>query len=219
MKRILAIALVIFLVIYGLSKYREYQRFNPPSPYDYEISEQIDVNYHDQDLLARYYQQAEELGHYARSVWASEKIDVLHTDRDDPQQQSFAQEYLRKKAELQRVEGKLKNSAQLKQQGFGNKDIINIELDGLSPQNYRLQQSMEGIPASLELKLNDTGQLVYLLQKQLTALGYELEQDGIFKRETQDVVSKFQEKVGLLPTGVVDAMTFKKIYQTGLKGP
>ena len=212
MKRILGIGVVIFLLIYGYSKYKEYQRFHPPSNYDYAISDQIDVNYHDQDVLARYYRQAEAIGQYARSVWASNKIDVLHVPQDDPEQQPFAEEYLRLKAEIAHLEQKLLQSARYKDQGFDNTDIRIIELSGISPQNYRFQKQFDNL-GSVELKLRDKGQMVFLVQKKLAELGYELKQDGIFEQETHDIVAEFQEKQGLLPTGVVDALTFQKIYQ------
>ena len=82
----------------------------------------------------------------------------------------------------------------------------------MSPQNYRFQKNIDHL-GTVELKLKDQGQMVYLVQKKLVELGYELKQDGIFEKETQDIVVEFQEKTGLLPTGVVDALTFQKIYQ------
>ena len=212
MKRILGIAVVIFLLIYGYSKYQEYQRFHPPSNYDYEISDEIDVNYHDQDVLARYYRGAEAIGQYARSVWTSHKIDVLHAREDRPQQQVFAEEYLRMKAEIAHLEDKLVQSARYKGQGFDNADIRMMELSGMSPQNYRFQKNIDHL-GPVELKLKDQGQMVYLVQKKLAELGYELKQDGIYEKETQDIVVEFQEKSGLLPTGGVDALTVHKCFQ------
>ncbi len=211
MKRILTIAVIAFLVIFGYSKYREIQRFKAPSQYDYEISEEIDVNYHDPATLSTYYKKANEIGSFARSVWSSERVDVLYPNKQDQMELLMAKEYQDLIAEVQQLEGSLKQSAQLKSQGFDNLDIRRMEVNGMGAQQYQYEQSIGN--AEVELNIGDNGQLVYMVQRYLGNLGYEIILDGIYKEQTSEAVVKFQEKQGLLPSGIVDAITLRRLYR------
>ncbi len=210
MKRILTLAIVVFLAIYGYSKYQEYQRFHPPSSYDYAISDQIDINYHNEEVINAYYQNASEVGTFARSVWSSENIDVLHPRRDHALEMKYSKEYQDLIIRTKKLEDRLKHAAKLKQQGFSNQDIRAMELEGLNPQLYLFQKALGDNIA--ELKIQDNGQMVYLLQTYLVKLGYDIPEDGIFRRITEQAVRDFQESQGLLPTGVADPVTFRKLY-------
>lgn len=211
MKRIFAFGLVAFLLIYGYSKFREHQRFKAPSTYDYVISDDIDVNYHNQSVLSQYYEKAQEIGQFARSVWSSERIDVMYPQEDEPEADLLVRRYMLMKAETERLEGILRNSKRLKDEGFDNHDIRRMEVEGLSTKSYRFLQTVGTSP--VQLKMDDTGQLVYLLQQKLAALGYEIPLDGIFKEQTQKAILIFQEQQGLFPTGTVDNITFQKIIE------
>ena len=210
MKRILLVALILFLGIYGYSKYRQIQRFSPPTPYVYEISDQIDVNYYDQGQVTEYYQQVNELEQFVRASWSGHGIDVLYPRADKSLDQTLAEVYIDKKTRLQVIEGKLKRSAVLKEAGFSNGDIRSMELTGLSPEAFRAQQVIADF--NQVLKVGDTGQIVYLIQQYLDNLEYEIMQDGIYKEITEEAIRSFQQEHGLLPTGAVDKYTMQKLY-------
>nr|WP_239559057.1 LysM peptidoglycan-binding domain-containing protein [Sporohalobacter salinus] len=58
-----------------------------------------------------------------------------------------------------------------------------------------------------DLEVGMRGDDVKLLQKRLNNLGYSIEVDGIFGRETKEVVRKFQTKKNLLSDGIVGPRT------------
>ena len=210
MKRILLVAVILFLGIFGYSKYREIQRFSPPSPYVYEKSDQIDVNYYQQSEVQDYFNQINELEQFVRAAWSGHRIDVLFPRADKALDQTLADAFAEKKARIELLEARLTHSAQLKSAGFDNHDIRTMELTGQSPEGYRAQEAISGFTKVIEV--GDTGQMVYLIQQCLAKLGYEIMLDGIYKEITEQAIRSFQEQNGLLPTGSVDQQTLQKLY-------
>ncbi len=210
MKRILLVAVVLFLGIYGYSKYREIQRFSPPSPYVYEISDQIDINYYDQSQVQDYYQQVNELEQFVRASWSGHRIDVLYPRKDKSLDQTMSDLFTEKKTQLQLLETRLKQAKRLKDSGFSNDQIRAMTMSGLSPEAYQAQEAIavyDGV-----IQVGDTGQMVYLVQQYLKKLGHEIMLDGIYKDITEQAIRDFQQDQGLLPTGTVDRQTLQKLY-------
>ena len=81
MKRLLSIVIIIGIIAYITVQFLKDRRFNPPSDYDYPVSELIDKDYHDPMVVKQYYKTALEVGSYARSLWNNEKIDVRFPDK------------------------------------------------------------------------------------------------------------------------------------------
>ncbi|CAA6818032.1 MAG: Unknown protein [uncultured Sulfurovum sp.] len=62
------------------------------------------------------------------------------------------------------------------------------------------------------LSMGESGTMVYIVQKILNTIGYELKEDGIFSFKTQKAVKEFQEtKDTLLVDGIVGYKTMKAI--------
>ena len=211
MKKILIIALVIFLAIFSYAKYQTYKRFNPPSDYDHIVNNNIDSNYHDPLVVKDYFKHSSGLGLYARKVWANKRIDVLHPDEDDVEAELYVSQYTDKLVRIKHLENILIYSKELKDQGFNNKDIEQIELTGMSPKDYQFQKSFEN--ARFNLMEGDEGQTVAMIQQKLVDLGYEIPVDGKFKALTKQAVMEIQEKAQLIPTGTVDKYTLKAIIK------
>ena len=57
---------------------------------------------------------------------------------------------------------------------------------------------------NIQLGLKSEGEDVKSLQKMLNSLGYEIEADGFFGKDTSKIVSFFQQKNKLKPDGIVD---------------
>jgi len=57
------------------------------------------------------------------------------------------------------------------------------------------------------------GPLVHALQEDLTALGYEVEADGVYGATTEAQVKSFQDAYGLEPDGKAGAITQAKIAE------
>jgi len=65
------------------------------------------------------------------------------------------------------------------------------------------------------LSVGERGTMVYIVQKILNTLGYELEEDGVFSKEMEGAVKSFQSTVeSLAVNGIVDYETMKVLDET-----
>jgi len=63
-----------------------------------------------------------------------------------------------------------------------------------------------------ELSLGQCGTMVYIVQKILNNVGYELKEDGVFSEKMKKVVEKFQStRESLVVDGIVGYLTMKEI--------
>ncbi|GAB4408986.1 MAG: hypothetical protein OHK0039_12430 [Bacteroidia bacterium] len=69
MKRLFYLTVIIVLPILAFFQFDKYRRFHPPSEYSYAPHKGIDLQYHDPEVLLRYYQLATEADTYARHIW------------------------------------------------------------------------------------------------------------------------------------------------------
>lgn len=209
MKRLALLIIIIALPLLVFFQYKKYQRFHPPSEYDYPVSDSIDLQYHDPEILLSYYENVYKIGSFAREVWASKGIDVRYPDASDPEAQSALQYYQQLLQTTEYLNGKLRYSWQLKNQGFDNHAVKIIEEKGISPQNFRLLYQMN----LMNLKIKDKGSAVWELQKLLTAKGYEIPVDGIFSIETDQALKDFQRKSDTYPSGITDETTIRALIE------
>ncbi len=61
------------------------------------------------------------------------------------------------------------------------------------------------------LSIGSTGAIVLMVQKTLKSLGYELDTNGVFDESTDNVLRSFQENLGIVPNGILDAITMMKL--------
>ena len=65
------------------------------------------------------------------------------------------------------------------------------------------------------LSMGESGTMVYIVQKILNTIGYELKEDGIFSMQMENIVRSFQEtKDTLIVDGVVGYETMKEMDET-----
>jgi len=65
------------------------------------------------------------------------------------------------------------------------------------------------------LSVGERGTMVYIVQKILNTLGYELKEDGVFSKEMEGAVKSFQSTVeSLAVNGIVDYETMKVLDET-----
>lgn len=207
MKKLALLIIIIALPLILFFQYKKYRRFHPPSEYDYPISDSIDVHYHDPEVLLHYYENAYKIGSFSRELWASKGVDIRYPDTSETETQSALRYYQQLLQTTTHLEGKLKYSRALKNQGFDNNEIKIIEERGISPQNFRLLHKMN----LMGLKIGVKGSTVWELQKLLTALGYEIPVDGIFSIETDQALKDFQRKNELYPSGITDEATLRAL--------
>ena len=82
MKKIIIFLLVIIVLLIGYGKYSQYKRYSSPE-INYKTDKNIDVSYHNQELLLNYYEAVEALDSYVMLQWSANKIDVRTPEDDD----------------------------------------------------------------------------------------------------------------------------------------
>lgn len=204
MKRLLYLVLVITLPLIAFFKYQEYRRFHPPVDYQWEINPDIDVNYHDPEVLLKYYQYAEETGTYARWAWAEHGIDVRTPEDDDPETKEIVARYQQYIAVLRYLEDKLTRST-----GPMSQASPRLPEASTSPQvtTPRAVDSSETLGSLVFAQRGDESALVRDLQQMLAGKGYSLKIDGIFDAETESTLKAFQQDQRLDTTGHADLHT------------
>lgn len=209
MKRLLILLIVLGICSYLAVQYFKDRRFNPPSDYDYPISEQIDKDFYDPTVLKTYYQTALEIGTYARALWHSEGIDVRFLDQENIASIEAVNYYNQLIVTAKQIENQLVRAKSLKDEGFENREIRMIMEQGLTPEEISLRQHAH----LLNLKMGDTGAHVWELQKLLNQYGDSIPEDGIFNRMTQRRLMEFQVKSELFASGTVDQKTLKALLK------
>lgn len=209
MKRLLILLIVLGICSYLAVQYFKDRRFNPPSDYDYTISEQIDKDFYDPTVLKTYYQTALEIGTYARALWHSEGIDVRFLDQENIASIEAVNYYNQLIVTAKQIENQLVRAKSLKDKGFENREIRMIMEQGLTPEEISLRQQAH----LLNLKMGDTGAHVWELQKLLNQQGDSIPEDGIFNRMTQRRLMEFQVKSELFASGTVDQKTLKALLK------
>ena len=209
MKRLLTIAILLGVISYIVVQYLKDRRFNPPSAYDYPISETIDKDYFDQLVVKDYYKNALDVGSYARSLWNNDGIDVRYMDRESFESTQATEYYNLLWATTKMLEGKLEQSAKYKAQGYSPDQIKVIMEDGLTPEDIKYHENGH----LLGLSIGVNGQETMELQQMLNAQGDSLAVDGIFNTITRFRLRAFQTDNGLYPSGSVDEKTLKALLK------
>jgi murein L,D-transpeptidase YcbB/YkuD len=209
MKRLLTFAIIIGIIAYVSVQFLKDRRFNPPSNYDFPISEKIDTEFYDTLVLKTYYKSAMEVGSYARSLWRNQKIDVRFMEEENFESSQATEYYELLRATALMLQSKLEKSASLKSQGYTNLQVKMFFEQGLTLEDleYAKHDYLIG------LQRGDSGSAVWDLQKLLNASADSIPQDGIFNLITANRLKTFQQSNGLFPSGVVDKKTLKALIQ------
>ncbi len=209
MKRLLTIVILLGVISYIAVQYLKDRRFNPPSEYDYDISEAIDKEYYDTLVIKQYYKTALEVGSYARSLWNNDGIDVRFMDKENFESTQATEYYELLKATAKMLENKLLKSATLKTQGYSNDQIKMLIEDGKTPEDLELMSKAYLIG----LQIGTNGSEAWELQKLLNAKGDSIPEDGIFNMITYNRLRVFQTENGLFPSGQVDKETLTALLK------
>jgi len=209
MKRIAVGLIITALFIIAFFQYKNYQKFNAPAYFNYKVNDSLDINYHDPLTLQQYYENAYEIGSFARELWFNKGIDIHFVDYEQEESENAVRYYKQLLATTEILEKRLLSSARLKSLGFNNEEIKSIEDLGLSPQNYIFLKETELNQHLSGLKVGDIGHDVWELQKIILAKGYKIPKDGKFGTETEAALKDIQEKWDIFPSGIVDEATLQ----------
>ena len=103
--------------------------------YFYKTSQNIDIEYYNQDVVYNYFEAVQSLNGFAAMQWSTNEIDVKSPENDDEATQYIVEEYHKKLAKVKYYEAKLEASKQLKNEGFTNAQI-KAKLEGnTAPKN------------------------------------------------------------------------------------
>lgn len=218
MKQLIILLLLIILGVVGYSFYSDWQRYHGPE-YGLQPSAEIDVNYHDGDVLYQYYQAIEQANRFAHIQWTAHDIDILHPENDDERTLQAVQKHDQLIARVRQLEDRLIASNNYKKQGFSNTQIAQIELGLLKgldeaahvKKTKLLWQVYKESPTPLLLGSRST--LVFEIQRLLIELGYDIPLDGVFAQITRNALKDFELNNGLYPDGQIDALTFSKLLK------
>jgi hypothetical protein len=209
MKKLLFLILIITLPIIAYFEYVSWKRFHPAKDYSYRLSDEIDINYHNHDLVQEYFENALEIGRYAKQKYFNEEIDVEFPDEQNIEAVNASKYYAKLKARTLYLEGLLKESSKLKKEGLSNQEIELIETLGFSIEGLRAYQDSENY---VGLKSGTKSKYVWDIQKKLTEKGYEVPIDGLFGVETESQLRAFQRANNLYPSGETDRDTFDRLF-------
>jgi len=208
MKNLFYLIVVICLPLIAFFQFQNWRKFHPPKNYTESPSPDIDPNYHNSDVVLQYFQSLEQAATYARFCWKEHRIDVKSTSPHSSTEQTYVDTYQQYLAKAQMLKQKLIKSAEWKKRGFGNEEIILLEEKG----NFLPRELSYLLDNKVMAKVGDQSQLVFEVQKVLVEKGYSMPIDGVFKRETQEALKKFQTDQGIYPSGVLDRLSLEKLF-------
>ncbi len=209
MKRLLSIVIIIGIIAYITVQFLKDRRFNPPSDYDFPISENIDKEFYDRTVVKDYYQAALEVGTFARAMWRDKLIDVRTPKVGDEKNKAAAEYYNSLIATAQWLQDKLEDSKRYKDQGYNDTQIKMIMEHGLTPDDLELESKMY----LADLRRGSTGAPVWELQKMLNQSGDSIPEDGLYNQITVNRVREFQRNNNLYPSGQMDLNTLKALLK------
>ena len=216
MKQILIGVSVIIIALIAFGKYQQYKRFNSTQT-KHVISESIDLNYHNQELVMNYYEAVELLNTYVSTQWSANKIDVIKPKKDNNRTKIAVGEYARKLAKVNYYESLLEQSKVLKKKGLSNGEIKLIEDKGVTYKSYQKSLNQNKIKSMFNptnsLSLGEKSAFVYEVQKLLTQKGYDIPVDGVFEKITSEALRVFEEKNQLYADGKLDVITLDLLLQ------
>lgn len=208
MKKLLLIIVIVTLPLIAFFQYQKYKKFNPPVAYVYAISDDVDINYHDQELVDEYFAKAVEFGSFARLKWRNEGIDVRFPDENDQEAINASKYWNRLAARLELLERKLESSQKLKAQGHNNQEVRLIE-SGFQPTQLPFLKDKENITG---ITPGEQSRFVWIVQERLINKGYEHVLDGLFGVDTQNAITSFQTDQGIYPAGLINDETFDLLF-------
>lgn len=216
MKQIIIFLLLVIASLIGYGIYSDYKRYNSPEV-NYKTDKELDINYHNKEVVLNYYEAVEALDTYTMLQWSANNIDVRTPEDDDVETKSAVEIYAKKLAKVKYYESILENSAKLKEEGLSNIAIQFIEENGIDIKTYTQNQKFNKIKNLFnpkdKLYNGYKNAIIYEVQKRLTALGDSIQVDGIYRVETFNAIKKFEEKNNLLADGLLDELTIDLMFQ------
>jgi hypothetical protein len=195
MKAIIIFLLAVIIAIMGYNVYDNWQRFNPPN-YQYVSSFEIPKDHADRALLLDYHDAVAKLNGYVITQWSANDIDVRNPESDNAITVSAVSDYATKVAIVTYYEDQLMAAKSAKV--APSKDAKKKEL---------IKKMFYINPLQNEFKLGERSAFIFEVQGILIEKGEAIQQDGLYRTETQSALKKFEAENSLYPDGKMDALT------------
>ncbi|AOW16597.1 hypothetical protein LPB03_03540 [Polaribacter vadi] len=216
MKKIIIFLLVIIALLIGYGKYSQYKRYSSPE-INYKTDKNIDISYHNQEILMNYYEAVEALDSYVMLQWSANEIDVRTPEDDDIETKVAVENYAKKLAKVHFYEAILENSTNLKEKGLDNKEIKFLETEGVDLKTYKRKLKYDKIKnlfnSNVKLYNGEKNAIIYEVQKELNRKGDTITVDGVYRIETFNAIKAFEEKNNLLADGYLDDLTLEIMFE------
>ena len=210
MKQIIIVLLIIIALLIGYGKYSEYKRYNSPEV-EYKINENIDLSYHNQEIVMNYYDAVEALNSFVMVQWSANEIDVRTPEDDDTETKVAVEAYAKKLAKVKYYEAQLEKSAALKEKGLSNDAIKYLEEKGITIETYKKAMEIDKIKNMFDplrdIQNKEESVFIFEVQKQLVKNGFDIKTDGVYLIETSEAIRGFEEKNKLFADGKLDVLT------------
>ncbi len=203
MKQIIIFLLIVILGLIVYGQYKKYKRFSL-TEYEYKIPEDLDISNADKGLLLDYYRAVETVNGFVITQWSAHKIDVRNPKKDNEKTQAAVNEYRQLLADVAYFESQLKNPP---------KEEETKEISPAAKRKKLIEKMFYANPSENSLRLGQRGALVFEIQRLLNEKGDSIKQDGLFKQETFNALQGFEDRMGLLPDGKLDALTLSYLLQ------
>ncbi|WP_026777552.1 peptidoglycan-binding protein [Polaribacter sp. Hel_I_88] len=216
MKQIIIFLLVIIALGIGYGKYMQYKRYNS-TEIKYQTDKNIDVSYHNQELLMNYYEAVEALDSYIMLQWSANEIDVRVPEEDDIETKVALENYAKKLAKVHYYEAILENSTKLKEKGLDNSEVKFLENQGIDLKTYKRKLKYSKIKnlfnSNVKLYNGEKNAIIFEVQKELNRKGDSITVDGVYRFETLNAIKDFEQKNNLLADGYLDDLTLEMIFE------
>jgi len=216
MKQIIIFLLVIIALGIGYGKYMQYKRYNS-TEIKYQTDKNIDVSYHNQELLMNYYEAVEALDSYIMLQWSANEIDVRTPEEDDIETKVAVENYAKKLAKVHYYEAILENSTKLKEKGLDNSEVKFLENQGIDLKTYKRKLKYSKIKnlfnSNVKLYNGEKNAIIFEVQKELNRKGDSITVDGVYRFETLNAIKDFEQKNNLLADGYLDDLTLEMIFE------
>ncbi|MEM6264365.1 MAG: peptidoglycan-binding domain-containing protein [Bacteroidota bacterium] len=208
MKKILMLVAVICLPLIVYFQYATYRQYSPPAAFTHQVSDSVDLEYHDPAVVAAYYRKSVEMGTFGRNAWKESQVDVRTDQPATSPGRELVQAYQSMQAEVLELEARLRRSFRMKAKGMDNSAIKKWESPDVP--SVAWASLLRDKPF---LGPQDQGKNVFVLQQKLKVLGYDIPVDGYFAVQTEEAIKAFQEKSGIYPTGRADDLTLERLFE------
>lgn len=209
MKQIGRIVGILVLIYLGYFAYKKYMQSQMPKTALVSISNQIDLEYHNESVLLDYYNLTYSLNAMSKKIWHTHLEDITTSQSTEPEFVNIQNQYKLETVLRNRMEYKLIQSKTLKlEQQFDNFDVIQAET-----RNDYKKVKPTLIRNKVIYERGNENEGVLLVQELLLSLGYKLKLDGVYRQETENAVKQYQKDKHLIESGYVDFSTYESLIK------